>query len=84
MPPSRSVRFAFQKPLNPACSSFSASLPNSEFKVEIESRLTAAYRPTKTFSEAFGEVLAYLFSNYGLILVDPQDEAAQAVGIAHI
>ena len=70
----------FSEAIEPCLRQFLDSLPNSEFKVEIESRLTAAYRPTKTFSEAFGEVLAYLFSNYGLILVDPQDEQLKQLG----
>jgi len=70
----------FSEAIESCLQQFLASLPNSEFKVEIESRLTAAYRPTKTFSEAFGEVLSFLFSNYGLILVDPQDEQLKQLG----
>jgi hypothetical protein len=65
----------FSQAIETCLQQFLASLPDSEFKIDIESRLSAAYRPTRTFSEAFGEVLSYLFSNYGLILVDPQDEA---------
>jgi bacillithiol biosynthesis cysteine-adding enzyme BshC len=59
---------------------FLSALPDSEFKVEIQARLAAAYCPAKTFSEAFGEVLSFLFSNYGLILVDPQDEGLKRLG----
>ncbi|HEU0007035.1 MAG TPA: bacillithiol biosynthesis cysteine-adding enzyme BshC [Terriglobia bacterium] len=70
----------FSQAIEPCLQQFLATLPNSEFKVEIEGRLAAAYRPTKTFSEAFGEVLSYLFSNYGLILVDPQDERLKQLG----
>ena len=70
----------FSAAIEPCLQQFLASLPNSEFKIEIESRLSAAYRPTRTFSEAFGEILSYLFSNYGLILVDPQDEALKRLG----
>jgi len=70
----------FSQAIEPCLQQFLASLPNSEFKIEIESRLSAAYRSTRTFSEAFGEVLSYLFSNYGLILVDPQDEALKRLG----
>ena len=70
----------FSQAIEPCLQQFLASLPNSEFKIDIESRLSAAYRPTKTFSEAFGEVLSYLFSNYGLILVDPQNEALKRLG----
>jgi bacillithiol biosynthesis cysteine-adding enzyme BshC len=73
-------KIRFSPAIEPCLQQFLASLPNSEFKIDIESRLSAAYRPTKTFSEAFGEVLSYLFSNYGLILVDPQDEALKRLG----
>ena len=70
----------FSQAIETCLQQFLASLPDSEFKIDIESRLSAAYRPTRTFSEAFGEVLSYLFSNYGLILVDPQDEALKRLG----
>jgi len=64
-----------------ACSQqFLKALPNSEFKVEIEGRIAAAYRNTKTFASGFGETLSFLFSNYGLILVDPQDETLKELG----
>jgi bacillithiol synthase len=70
----------FSQAIEPCLQQFLASLPSSEFKIDIETRLSSAYRPTKTFSEAFGEVLSYLFSNYGLILVDPQDETLKRLG----
>jgi bacillithiol biosynthesis cysteine-adding enzyme BshC len=70
----------FSETIGPCLQQFLAALPNSEFKVEIEARLAASYRPTKTFAEAFGEVLSYLFSNYGLIVVDPQDDGLKQLG----
>jgi bacillithiol synthase len=49
-------------------------LPNSEFKQEMSQKLAGSYKTGNTFAAAFGEVFSYLFSNYGLILIDPQDE----------
>jgi len=73
-------KVGFSEAIEPCLQQFLEALPNSEFKVEIAGRLAAAYRPAKTFSEAFGEVLSYLFSNYGLILVDPQDKRFKQLG----
>jgi len=70
----------FSQAIEPCLQQFLGALPNSEFKVEIEGRLAAAYSKTKTFAEAFGQILSYLFSNYGLILVDPQDERLKQLG----
>lgn len=67
-------KIRFTQAIEPCLRQFLDALPNSEFKVEIESRLSASYRQDRTFADGFGETLSYLFSNYGLILVDPQDE----------
>jgi len=45
--------------------------PPSEFKPEILSRLRDAYRSGRTFTEAFSLWATYLFSAYGLVLIDP-------------
>ncbi|MCI0423138.1 MAG: bacillithiol biosynthesis cysteine-adding enzyme BshC [Acidobacteria bacterium] len=66
--------------ITPSLKQFLDALPNSEFKHEMEGRLTAAYGKTKTFAEAFGQILSYLFLNYGLVLVDPQDERLKQLG----
>jgi len=70
----------FSQTIEAGSKHFLDALPNSEFKVEMGGRLTAAYGQAKTFASAFGETLSYLFSNYGLILVDPQDEGLKALG----
>jgi bacillithiol biosynthesis cysteine-adding enzyme BshC len=60
---------------------FLATLPNSEFKDEIEGRLAASYRPTRTFAELSESPLCVsYFSNYGLIVVDPQDDGLKQLG----
>lgn len=53
---------------------FLKGLPDSDFKPELANRLTQAYCSGKSYGQAFGEVLSFLFSDYGLILLDPQDQ----------
>ncbi len=45
--------------------------PPSEFKTEILSLLKEAYRPGRTFAEAFSKWMTRLFSAWGLVLIDP-------------
>lgn len=52
---------------------FLEALPNSEFRQEFETKLSSCYVEGKSLASAFGELFSFLFSNYGLILVDPQD-----------
>jgi bacillithiol biosynthesis cysteine-adding enzyme BshC len=55
-------------------SQFLEALPNSEFRQQITTILAASYHPGNSFARAFGQVMSALFANYGLILIDPQDE----------
>ncbi len=66
-------QIAFSDSIGNVVASFLETLPSSEFKGEIAERLTLCYRSENTFASAFGEIFSYLFSNYGLILIDPQD-----------
>ena len=54
---------------------FLQALPDSEFKPVLAARLKQAYREGNTFGQAFAEVVSFLFSEYGLILLDPRDPA---------
>jgi bacillithiol biosynthesis cysteine-adding enzyme BshC len=49
------------------------ALPESEFKAPVLTLFRAAYRPTVTFSEAFGRAMLALFAEAGLIMADPMD-----------
>src|SRR5262245_49997307 len=55
-------------------SQFLQTLPNSDFREQISAVLATSYYPGNNFARAFGQVMSALFANYGLILVDPQDE----------
>lgn len=52
---------------------FLQGLPDSEFKPVLAARLRRAYREGNTFGEAFAEVVSFLLSEYGLILLDPRE-----------
>ena len=52
---------------------FLQGLPDSEFKPVLAARLKRAYREGNTFGEAFAEVVSFLLSEYGLILLDPRE-----------
>jgi hypothetical protein len=67
-------KVVFSDSIEKARSQFLETLPNSEFRQQIDAILAASYHPGNSFARAFGQVMAALFSNYGLILVDPQDE----------
>jgi bacillithiol biosynthesis cysteine-adding enzyme BshC len=56
-----------------------SALPDSEFTREFRPVLERAYRAGKSFALAFAEVFSYLFSNYGLILLDPESEELKAL-----
>ena len=66
-------KVSFNQSIEAASQLFLNGMPESEFKQEIESRVRASYLPGRTFASSFGELFAWLFKNYGLILVDPLD-----------
>lgn len=54
---------------------FLQGLPDSEFKPVLAARLKRVYREGNTFGQAFAEVVSFLLSEYGLILLDPREPA---------
>ena len=52
---------------------FLQGLPDSEFKPVLAARLKRVYREGNTFGEAFAQVVSFLLSEYGLILLDPRE-----------
>jgi bacillithiol biosynthesis cysteine-adding enzyme BshC len=67
-------KVTFNSSITEVCRQFVDVLPNSEFRQEIAQGLEKAYQPGKTFGRSFAETLSNLFSNYGLILLDPLDD----------
>jgi bacillithiol biosynthesis cysteine-adding enzyme BshC len=56
-----------------------AALPASEFMTEIERDLRECYAPGTGFAEAFARLLARLFREYGVVLLDALDEELKAI-----
>lgn len=58
---------------------FIAQLPPSEFTPEIERDLRESYGDGAGFAEAFAKLMARLFKDYGVVLMDPLDEELKQV-----
>lgn len=65
--------------IHQAIEEFLALLPPSEFVPEIAEALRASYQPGAGFADAFARLLAHLFRDYGVILLDPGDEGLKQV-----
>ena len=66
-------KIQFEKSITGILRNFLETLPNSEFKPNLVRELNEAYSPGISFSEAFAKIFNFLFSEYGLILLNPQD-----------
>jgi bacillithiol synthase len=62
-----------------AVDEFIAQLPRSEFLPEIERDLRESYGAGAGFAEAFARLMARLFHDYGVVLLDPLDEELKQV-----
>ncbi|HTG16885.1 MAG TPA: bacillithiol biosynthesis cysteine-adding enzyme BshC [Blastocatellia bacterium] len=58
---------------------FITLLPPSEFTPDIERDLRESYAPGTGFAQAFAKLMARLFKNYGVVLLDPLDEELKQV-----
>src|SRR5262249_35345849 len=56
-----------------------SDLPRSEFAEGIEADLRECYAPGTGFAEAFAKIMARLFREYGVVLLDPLDEQLKEV-----
>ena len=75
-------------PLDPSIAGhldqFLQGLPDSEFKPVLAARLKRVYRPGNTFGQAFAEIVSFLLSEYGLILLDPRGADPEETGQAGV
>jgi bacillithiol biosynthesis cysteine-adding enzyme BshC len=55
------------------------ALPPSEFVADLERDLRESYQHEVGFAEAFARLMARLFRDYGVVLLDPQDEQLKQV-----
>ena len=58
---------------------FVAALPPSEFRADIERDLRESYAEDAGFADAFAKLLARIFKDYGVVLLDPLDEELKQV-----
>jgi bacillithiol biosynthesis cysteine-adding enzyme BshC len=65
--------------INLAIDEFIAQLPPSEFMPDIERDLRESYSDGAGFAEAFARLMARLFRDYGVVLLDPLDEELKQV-----
>ncbi|MEN3332060.1 MAG: bacillithiol synthase [Blastocatellia bacterium] len=62
-----------------ALAEFIADLPPSEFLADIERDLRASYAEGTGFADAFAKLMARIFKDYGVVLLDPLDEELKQV-----
>ena len=65
--------------ISEAIDEFISQLPPSEFLPEIERDLREAYAPGTGFADAFARLMARVFRDYGVVLIDPLDEGLKQV-----
>jgi bacillithiol biosynthesis cysteine-adding enzyme BshC len=58
---------------------FINALPPSEFVADLERDLRESYQHGVGFAEAFARLMARLFRDYGVVLLDPQEEQLKQV-----
>ena len=63
----------FDEALNEFFSKFESSLRDSDFKIELVTKLKECYQVGKSFKQSFKELIYWLFDEYGLVIFDPQD-----------
>jgi bacillithiol biosynthesis cysteine-adding enzyme BshC len=54
-------------------------LPRSEFLPDLERDLRGSYEPGIGFAEAFSRLMARIFKDYGVVLLDPLDDELKRV-----
>jgi bacillithiol biosynthesis cysteine-adding enzyme BshC len=79
MPDAPVGHVALDRGIDAALDEFIAQLPPSEFMPEIERDLRESYSVGTGFAEAFARLMARLFRDYGVVLLDPLDEELKQV-----
>jgi bacillithiol biosynthesis cysteine-adding enzyme BshC len=54
-------------------------LPSSEFTPDLEALVRDAWRPGRSYGEAFARMMTSLLGSYGLVLLDPLDPRLKAM-----
>jgi bacillithiol synthase len=64
----------FSESISEVFNQLEANLRQTEFTKDLLTKLRGMYTPGKTFKESFKELLVWLFDEYGLVVLDPQDK----------
>lgn len=56
-------------------------LPTTEFSNDLEQLLRDAYKPGRTYAEAFARMMTQLVGRYGLVLLDPLDPQLKQLAV---
>jgi bacillithiol biosynthesis cysteine-adding enzyme BshC len=54
-------------------------LPSSEFSADLETLVRDAWRPGRSYGEAFARMMTSLLGHHGLVLLDPLDQRLKAL-----
>ncbi len=68
-------RIKLRESISVAVGELFSTLPLTEFTEKLRDELEPAWQEEKTFGEAFGTFLTSLLAKFGLIVVDPLDDA---------
>ena len=78
-PPVSTLRFGPE--IGEAVAALAAALPEGAFATEMLEGVRAAYAPGRSYPQAFGRLMAWLFSGQGLVLVDPSDPRLKSMAL---
>jgi bacillithiol synthase len=67
-------RVVMDSSINPVLDRLLELLPSSEFTPDLESLLRDAWRPGRSYGEAFARMMTSLLGRHGLVLLDPLDQ----------
>ena len=63
----------FDESLNEFFNKFETGLKDSDFKNELVVKIKECYQVGRSFKQCFKELIFWLFDEYGLVILDPQD-----------
>ena len=63
----------FDESLNEFFNKFETGLKDSDFKNELVVKLKESYQVGNSFKQSFKELIFWLYDEYGLVILDPQD-----------
>jgi bacillithiol synthase len=67
-------RVVIDSSINPVLDRLLELLPSSEFTPDLEALLRDAWRPGRSYGEAFARMMTSLLGRHGLVLLDPLDQ----------